>query len=177
MGKKKKQKKSSAGSDVVELNVMPFVDIFSLLCTFLLFSAVFVAIGIHEVQIPFLSNATPPKTKSKRMLEVKVDVTKTEIELITSYTQAPVNEQAQKFPRTKKGFKEFHRKLIDVKIDNRDAEKVELFMDEELTYNDLIEVLDNVKLLMPNDKGFKKETKPGTGNMLFPKVIMGNVLL
>ena len=54
---------------------MPFVDIFSLLTTFLLFSAVFVKIGILEVQVPFLSNAAPPPDeKPSRSISVNVDM-------------------------------------------------------------------------------------------------------
>ena len=37
------------------------IDIFSLLCTFLLFSAVYVSIGIQTVQVPFFTNAASDK--------------------------------------------------------------------------------------------------------------------
>ena len=59
-----------------ELNIVPFIDVFSMLNTFLLMTAVFTAIGIIEVQIPFLTSAPPPKEELTRSLDVKVDMEK-----------------------------------------------------------------------------------------------------
>lgn len=52
MSKKKKRKQLESQS--AQLNIMPFIDIFSMLNTFLLISASFVSIGILKVQVPFL---------------------------------------------------------------------------------------------------------------------------
>ena len=53
MSRRKKRKK--AAYNEIVLNIMPFIDVFSMLNTFLLYSAVFLAVGIIEVQIPYLS--------------------------------------------------------------------------------------------------------------------------
>ena len=91
---RKRKNKIYDGGDSVELNIMPFIDIFSLLCTFLLFSAVFVAVGIHVVQVPFLSNAASEKGEdNKRIMKVKVDVSVNRIDLTTSWSEAPVDEK------------------------------------------------------------------------------------
>ena len=74
-GHRKKKRMGADGGGSIELNVMPFIDVFSLLTTFLLFSAVFVQIGILEVQVPFLSNSNPPdNSKPSRDLSIKLDV-------------------------------------------------------------------------------------------------------
>ena len=54
--KRRKQKAGFVEGAPVELNVMPFIDVFSLLTTFLLFSAAFITIGILEVQIHYFRN-------------------------------------------------------------------------------------------------------------------------
>ena len=73
----RKKKKRSIPYKDVELNIMPFIDIFSMLNTFLLFSAVFLSVGVLEVQIPFLSNQPPPDDpKDSRLFQVNVDVSK-----------------------------------------------------------------------------------------------------
>lgn len=92
MGRKKKKRKRKEPK-AAELNIMPFIDIFSMLNTFLLVSAAFVNIGILEVQVPFLTNAPPDKDKPTRSLDVKVDVDKEKAQLTTAWTQPPKDEQ------------------------------------------------------------------------------------
>ena len=89
--KKKKKRKAIKYRDI-ELNIMPFIDVFSLLNTFLLMSAVFIAIGVLEVQIPFLSSAPPDTKDNERTLDISVDVEKEKIEVTTVWSRAPENE-------------------------------------------------------------------------------------
>ena len=77
--KKKKRRKKIVYRDI-QLNIMPFIDVFSLLNTFLLMSAVFLSVGIIEVQIPFLTSA-PPEKQDEKFCDVKVDMEKEKIEV------------------------------------------------------------------------------------------------
>ena len=177
-----KKKRKSKEAPPVELNVMPFLDIFSLLCTFLLFSASFVTIGIHEVQIPFLSNAAPDKKDDDRSLSVKVDIRMENVEVSTSWSKPPVNEENFTFPRDKNGLSEFHSRLIRVRSENKTVDKVTLFVDDGVNYAQIIEVLDQVTTKNENDPGFAANPPPdlkeGEGpNDLFPKVVIGSVML
>lgn len=181
---RKSKKKHELSNDEVSLNVMPFIDIFSLLCTFLLFSAVFVSIGILEVQVPFLTNAAPPDKKddkNKRTLSINVNLERKSIELETSYDRAPVNRKKFRYDNNQNGRKKFHRKLIDIKMDNLKADKVTLYVDDNIIYKDLVSILDQIKLRFPGDKGFdaksRKEAQTGIQSFLFNKVIMGSVIL
>ncbi len=70
--RKKRRKKHEVKVKSAELNIMPFIDIFSMLNTFLLISAAFINLGIIKVQVPFLSNAPQDKTKPTRTLEINV---------------------------------------------------------------------------------------------------------
>jgi biopolymer transport protein ExbD len=179
----KKRKKPPEELKAVELNVMPFVDVFSLLTTFLLFSAVFIQIGVLEVQIPFLSNAKPPDfQKPQREFEVKVDVSLEFVEINSSWTVAPIEERKKQFPRTKEGIAEFHRELLAIRTEHPDTDKLTMFADDEVIYKDLAEVIDAVKFLaegesLPPPKNPETLKNSEAQPTLFPKVVMGSVML
>ena len=60
MSKRKKKKKHEPKAAEAELNIMPFIDIFSMLNVFLLVSATFINIGLIRVQVPFLTGQPFP---------------------------------------------------------------------------------------------------------------------
>ena len=183
-GRKKRRQKNTGGQGAIELNVMPFVDVFSLLTTFLLFSAVFVQIGLHEVQVPFLSNSNPPDmSKPTRDFEVKIDVLPQTVEIQTSYTQPPLNAQTYKFGLNDKEIYKMHQKLVQLRVENPKNDKVTLFADDAVTYNDLAKILDAVKFLNENDPKDIEQPKNAQGFVtgsqlyLYSKVVMGSVML
>ncbi|MBI2603114.1 MAG: biopolymer transporter ExbD [Deltaproteobacteria bacterium] len=167
-----KKKVFEAGQSV-ELNIMPFIDVFSLLCTFLLFSAVFLSVGIHFVQIPFISNAAPSKEEVERQLNVSVDVGKDNIELVTSWSEQPLEKKVLQFPHAEAGIAQLHKSLIDLKQAHPKVDKVDLFLDDEITYDQIIGLLDQIKLRFPEDP----RTSDLEGDVLFPKVVFGSVML
>ncbi len=186
MSRRKKKKKSIPYSEV-HLNMMPFIDAFSVLITFLLMTAAFVTIGIVEVQIPFLTNAPPPKEKPTRSLSVNVDMEKEKIEVVSSYTMAPVNEQKETFTTDKTGIDKMHKHLVTLRRNNLETDKVTFFTDDEVLWKDMSTVLDAIKLRQDGDPVFKTQekpdpTKPKDPNdysdlFLYPKIVMGSVML
>jgi hypothetical protein len=166
----------------IELNIIPFIDVFSLLNTFLLFSAVFVATGIIEVQIPFLSSAPPPKEDLERSISVKVDLSKDKIECITSWSPGPENEQKWSFSNNKDGMKELHARLVQIRKENPTSDKVTFFTEDDVIWENISGVLDSIKLREEADPVFNSppvDGKPGAPDRenLFPKVVMGSVIL
>ena len=166
---KKKVYEATSG---VELNIMPFIDIFSLLCTFLLFSAVFISIGIHVVQVPFLTNAAPSKEEGQRSLSVKVDASLQSVELSTYWSTPPEDKQTTQFLLTGDGLMQFHEALVKLRDGHPEADKVDLFVDNDLTYEQMIKLLDMIKL-----RAVGKGNDVGSSLDLFPKVVLGSVLL
>jgi biopolymer transport protein ExbD len=162
---------------MVELNVMPFIDIFSLLCTFLLFTAVFVSIGIHEVQIPFLTNASDPNSKNKpeRTLELAVHIEEDSIELEKSYTMPPVDKTRDNYPKNDEGVLDLHKKLVELKVQNPSLESAKLYSDENTTVDFLVKVLDSVRLKHEGDPELFNESGKQSEDLI-PKVIMGDVI-
>ena len=178
----------------VELNIMPFIDIFSMLNTFLLFTAVFLSVGILEVQIPFLSSAPPPDDpKEAREFKVAVDVSKEQIEIQTSYSMAPVQEQKFPFPNNKDGIEQMHTKLAQIRKENPDTDKATVYSEDDVLWDSLGSVLDSVMLRFEKDpvfpvakdalKGKEKDPKARekAENLakvyMYPKVVMGSVML
>ena len=155
----------------VELNIMPFIDIFSLLCTFLLFSAVFVAIGIHVVQVPFFSNAAPSKSdkEEEKILSVKVEINSSSVDLVTSIPGSA--EEKKTFMRNQSGVADLHKELVQVRMANEKTDKVTLYIDEGINFSEIVEVMDAISLREQNDPVV------GSGGMLFPKIVFGSVIL
>ncbi len=179
---KKKKKKTVKYKDV-ELNVMPFIDVFSLLVTFLLMSAVFLSVGILEVQIPFLTSAPPEKTPDERSLDVKVDMEKDKIEVTAAWSKPPVNEQKKDFKVTKEDIAAMHKFLVDIRRSSPETDKVSFFTDDDVIYKDMAHVLDAIKVRQAGDpvfappKATSEAEKAASAEFLFPKVVMASVML
>lgn len=171
--------------EAAELNIMPFIDVFSVLNTFLLMSAVFLSVGIIKVQIPFLTNKSPPQ-KPKRSLTVAVDVTPQTITINTSYSAPPVNAQSYKYPLNPAGINDMHKRLVEVRRSDMETDLVTLYSDDEVIYDDLVKVLDAVKLRRAGDPEFVSKfndedddpaEKANNKIFVYPKVVMGSVIL
>jgi biopolymer transport protein ExbD len=179
-GHKKKKKRKIKVSDA-ELNIMPFIDIFSMLNTFLLVSAVFVNIGIHEVQIPFLTNAPPPDDKPKRSLDVKVSVEETKVLVEWEWTAPPQNPDKLEVGVTDADLARVHQKLIELRQQDLPSDKVTVFSDDTVKYSMIVKVIDAIKIFKQDDPKFQvPDEKSGTmvpPEFLYPKVVMGSVIL
>jgi biopolymer transport protein ExbD len=191
---RKKRKVRKVEYKDVELNIMPFIDIFSMLNTFLLFSAVFLSVGILEVQIPFLSSAPPPDDpKEAREFKVSVDVTKEQVEIQTSFSMPPEQLQKFPFPLNKDGIDKMHLKLVELRKENPDTDKATVYSDDDVLWDNLSQVLDGVMIrtdkdplfAVPKDalKGKEKDPKAREKAELlakafvYPKIVMGSVML
>lgn len=163
-----------------DINIMPFIDVFSILNTFLLFSAVFLSVGIIKVQIPFFTNKEVPPT-AKRVLDVKVDLQKEKVTVVTSYSAPPQNPQQWSYTTDQKGIAEMHSQLVTVRKAEQETDLVTLFSDDDVTYEMLTNILDAIKLRKDGDPMFtitdKESGEAYKDIYLFPKVVMGSIVL
>lgn len=177
--RRKKRRKSFTYQDA-ELNLMPFIDVFSVLNVFLLTSVAFVAIGVIKVQVPFFTNVED-NSKPKRSLELKVDLRKDQIFLETNYTLPPVNATKDAFSSNDAGVKALHEKLVQLKQANLEEELVQFFIDDDVIYERVILVLDAIKNRNESDPVFVSKESDGIEakniNFVFPKVVMSSVIL
>ena len=181
MSSKKKKRKKIKYRDI-ELNIMPFIDVFSLLNTFLLMSAVFLSVGILEVQIPFLTSAPPDKKPEERALEVKVEMERDHVDVTAAYSRPPVNEQKKTFKLTKEDLGAMHKFLVDIRREAPDNDKLQFFTEDDVLWKDMAHVLDAIKVRQPGDPVFtpKNATQAEqamASEFLYPKVIMASVML
>jgi biopolymer transport protein ExbD len=179
MSKKKKRK---AKYHDIELNVMPFIDVFSLLNTFLLMSAVFLSVGVLEVQIPFLTSAPPEKKEDERSFDVKVDMEKDKIQVTGVWSKPPLNEQKKDFKVTKEDIAALHKFMVELRRTSPENDKVSFFTEDDVIWNDISRVLDAIKVRNPSDpvfaaKGATDVQKAIAAETIYPKVVMSSVML
>jgi len=177
----RKKKKRSIKYKDIDLNIMPFIDVFSLLNVFLLMSAVFLSVGVLEVQIPFLTSA-PPQKDVDRTLDIKVDLAKDKIEVTTEWSKPPIDKQVKDYNVTAGDIQAMHKFLIEVRRSSPDTDKVQLFTDDDVLWKDISHVLDEIKVREPGDPVFPTKTdnpieKAVAAESLFPKVVMASVML
>ena len=187
MGRRKKKHHGEVSTDAPELNIMPFIDIFSMLNTFLLLSAAFIGLGIIEVQIPFLSNSTEVKEKPTRFYDLKVEFEKDEVKISGAWTAAPVELFEKSFKYTKEDLKLFHSELVKLKQEHTDVDLVTVLAEPDVKYNNFVLGLDEIKFLHEGDppvereldeaeKGNEKLAKYNT-QFLFKKIVIGSIAL
>lgn len=184
MARRKRRLKHSSITGPIELNVMPFIDIFSLLTTFLLYVAVFTHIGIVEVQVPFLSNNNTDKDKDKpeRVISVHVMIDNSSLKVESFFLIPPDNKKNKTFEMSKKGLRQMHNYLIKLRRDHPATDKLSLFPDDEVEYDALIQIIDTVKFLKEGEPPIGDDVKADADgnsnslNALYPKVIIGNIL-
>src|SRR5688572_25354585 len=103
---------------------MPFIDIFSMLNTFLLVSASFIGLGILEVQIPFLSNSSEVKEPPSRAFNIRVDVADAEIKVTSEWTEQPFEKSVKTFKVDAADLDLFHQEMIALRTKVPDNDKV-----------------------------------------------------
>ncbi len=177
---KKKKKRRGVRYKDIQLNIMPFIDVFSLLNTFLLMSAVFLSVGILEVQIPFLTSAPPDKKDDEKNCEVKVDMEKEKIEATS--TNCKGIDPKKDFKVTKEDIAALHKYLVDVRRSSPDTDKLSFFTEDDVLWKDIAHVLDAIKIRQPGDPVFAIKSgseidKALAVEFLFPKVVMASVML
>lgn len=181
MSSRKKKRKKRKDPGAAELNIMPFIDIFSMLNTFLLVSAAFINIGILEVQIPFFSNAPVDKSKPTRSLDLKVDIEKTKVTLTSAFTLPPEDKQTFTYTPDQKGLDDLHAKLLELRQKNPETDKITVFSEDDVKYSGLVDVVDTVKTLRETDPKFPvTDEKTGVkkeSQFLYEKVVIGSVVL
>ena len=145
---------------------MPFIDIFSLLCTFLLFTAVFVSINTHTVQIPFLTNIKESETESsKDPINIKVNLSREKINLFVENVDNESLNRDDIFIHSKEGITQLNNKLKKLKDKFPSVNKVNLYIDDSILYKDIIRTLDSIKYSL----GDKREN-------LFSQIVFASVI-
>lgn len=179
-----KLKKRKQVSSAFDINVTPMLDLFSVLIIFLLATSVFSATGELRIEVPFLSSKPPPPQKElDKNPEKTVNITVDEKTVVyqQATTASSVVVDKLEVPLTEEGLDKIQAKIYDIRKKEPKFDKVTIFTQAEVKYEDLILVLEAVRELRPprTPIPFPEDYKMPTGvdpTNLVTKVVLGNVI-
>jgi biopolymer transport protein ExbD len=160
-----------------KLNLVPIMDSVFIFIFFLLMSASFLKIYEIGSDVPIVSDAEPPKDQ-KDPLALTLVVETNEITLSKGIPSRPV----RKFARQADGqfnYEELHSVLIDIKKDNVDEETIIFEPMGDLTYDEIVKIMDAVRMINKTDEAIFKTNKDGIDEKikgLFTKIIFSNLM-
>ena len=180
-----KKKKKYKATEAFDINVTPMVDMFSVLISFLLITAVFSATGQARVDVPFLSSR-PVESKNEPEKDPPVNLTLSiqEDKVVLEVTGGKIGEKPEThdFQLVEAGLDELQEKVYQYRKNDLRVDTVTFMTDEDIKYEKLVMVLDAVRVLKPNREPIPlpedyKFPRGVDQDSLIPKIIMGNVIL
>lgn len=160
-----------------KLNLVPIMDAIFIFIFFLLMSASFLKIYEIGSDVPIISDSEPPKDKKEPLaLTLTLDTN----ELILS--KGVPSQQVKKFVRQADGqfnLIELHNTLIDFKKQYTHENSIIFEPVGDLTYEDIVKVMDAVRTLEKTDEAIYKPNKEGIDEKikdLFNQIIFGNLM-
>jgi len=187
MSRRFRFKERELEAEAFGINVIPMIDLVTILNAFLLISASFFAFGQIQVEIPFLSSKLPPKTTPKNQPRVNVNVTldKNKIVLELQGKKGPHQDKSYSFPfqgddDLTGALNDFHNQLVKIKLNHPRLVMFTLFPDEDTDFQTIIKVLDSARDIKKHDPPLTTKKPNGTelpAAVLFGSVVMGGVIL
>lgn len=163
--------------EVERLNLVPIMDAVFIFIFFLLMSASFLRIYEIGSDVPIISDSEPPK-KDKNPLALTVSIETDEIKLAKGIP----SRVFKTFPRLETGefdYEALHLFLIELKKDNLDEDSAIFEPVGDLTYEEIVKVMDAVRTLKRTDEAIFKKNKEGIDERLkglFSKIIFSNLM-
>lgn len=160
-----------------KLNLVPIMDSVFIFIFFLLMSASFLKIYEIASDVPIVSDAEPPKDQ-KDPLALTLTADTNEITLSRGIPSRPI----QKFARQGDGkfnFEEIHNVLINLKKQYVDENTIIFEPVGDLTYEEIVNIMDAVRMLNKTDEAIFKTNKEGVDEKvkeLFSKIIFSNLM-
>lgn len=160
-----------------KLNLVPIMDSVFIFIFFLLMSAQFLQVMEIGSPIPIISNQEPPKPE-KDPLALQLFIQEKELVL----TRGLGKQIVGRYGRNVDGSYDLdtlHEKLIEIKKTNLDEETIILQPEWDLAYEDIVKIMDSVRMLKKTDDAFFRKGKDGLDVKimnLFDKIIFGNLM-
>jgi biopolymer transport protein ExbD len=159
------------------LNLVPIMDAVFIFIFFLLMSASFLTIYEISSDVPIVSDAEPPKDK-KNPLALTLTAETNKLTLSRGIPSRPFKT----FTRGSEGefnYEELHGTLIDVKKQHVDENTIIFEPSGDLTYDEIVKIMDAVRMLHRTDEAIFKKNKEGLDEKikeLFSKIIFSNLM-
>lgn len=160
-----------------KLNLVPIMDAVFIFIFFLLMSASFLKIYEIGSDVPIVSDAEPPKDQ-KDPLALTLRVENNQMILLRGLPSRPI----QKFNRQASGefnYEELHSVLVDLKKQHVNEETIIFEPMGDLTYEEIVHIMDAVRMLNKTDEAIFKTNKDGIDEKiktLFSKIIFSNLM-
>ena len=158
------------------LPLIPILDAVFIFIFFLLMSANFTKIFEIASDVPIVSEQEPPKDK-KKPLALTLKISEKGIEI---YTGVPANfrKRIEAVGPGRYDLASLHTYLIALKQQNMDEKDVVLEPVIDITYEELVAIMDAVRLLENTDPALYRKDKNGIDvrvEELFANVVFGNI--
>ena len=160
-----------------KLNLVPIMDSIFIFIFFLLMSASFLKIYEIGSPIPIVSDQEPPKEKKDPLALTMVIDTNT-----ISLKKGVPSRTVQNFTRQGDGsfnYDEIHRVLIEIKKQNLDEDSIIFEPVNDLTYEEIVKIMDAVRMLHKTDDAIFKPNEEGIDEKiknLFDRIIFSNLM-
>lgn len=161
--------------DIGKPNLIPILDAVFIFIFFLLMSANFLKIYEIPSDVPILSDAQPPKNQIPLALTLRINASN--IEILTGVPSRVVTRVG----KSADGFydlERLHSVLISLKEKNLKEETAIFEPVVDLTYEDLVKIMDATRELRNTDPALFAKDKDGIDvrlRALFPKIVFGNI--
>ncbi|MFL5783419.1 MAG: ExbD/TolR family protein [Bacteriovoracaceae bacterium] len=160
-----------------KLNLVPIMDSIFIFIFFLLMSASFLKIYEIGSPIPIISDQEQPKDQ-KEPLALALTLDTNELILLQGVPQREV----KRFKRMTDGsfdYEALHSTLIDIKKQHASEDSIIFEPVGDLTYEELVKVMDSVRMLKKTDDSIMRPNKEGIDEPvknLFDKIIFSNLM-
>lgn len=160
-----------------KLNLVPIMDSVFIFIFFLLMSASFLKIYEIGSPIPIISDQEPPK-QDKDPLALAITLETNELILLRGVPQREI-KRFQRLPDGTFDYEAIHTTLIEIKKQNVDEDTIIFEPVGDLTYEEIVKVMDAVRMLNKTDDTIMKPNKEGIDEPLknlFDKIIFSNLM-
>lgn len=169
-------RKKSKGKPI-KLNLIPILDTVFIFIFFLLISADFYK--LHEISsdIPIISDSKPKK-EDKKPLALTITITKSGFQIHTGIPSRLI-KTVGKTAQGDYDYETLKSYLISLKKRNLNEDTVILEPITNLNYEELVKVMDTVRMLRSTDEAIYKKSPKGVTirlKHLFNNVVFGNLL-
>jgi biopolymer transport protein ExbD len=163
-----------------ELNLAPMLDIIVSIVPMLLMSVAFVHITVVETPIPQAVEKAiaAANEKNKDLVQITLAVSKQNGFRYTIVDKGQTKERTVALKNNAFDLEALHTESMSLKKEYPDVFRLELNPEESIDLNEIIAVLDHVRMTGPKEPKvvFKDEAgKPLETNLVFPDVTFGNV--
>lgn len=160
-----------------KLNLVPIMDSIFIFIFFLLMSASFLKIYEIGSPIPIISDQEQPKD-DKEPLALTMRLEQDQIILMSGVPSKEIQKFARQ-PDGKFNYDEIHKVLIDIKKQNLNEDSIIFEPIGDLTYEEIVNVMDAVRMLNKLDEAIYKPNKEGIDEKiknLFDRIIFSNLM-